>query len=107
MITINIGILIGFLAGTYLPYRTVPLVMLAFPTVFLCAGFLLPDTPQSLLRHGNLEKAKRSLKFYKNYDSMDTPAFNKELAALQLVKNTGKENPRESIKLFGKCTHYY
>lgn len=62
----NLGVLISFIAGAYLDFFIVPLLMIAVPTTFLVALIFLPDTPQSLIIRNKPEEAWESLKFYRS-----------------------------------------
>ncbi|XP_055636851.1 facilitated trehalose transporter Tret1-2 homolog isoform X2 [Toxorhynchites rutilus septentrionalis] len=64
-LTGNSGILLMYIIGDCLPYRTVPLVMMTLPIAFLIAMNFIPETPQSLLRQRKIEDARRSLMFYR------------------------------------------
>lgn len=63
---VNVGILIGFVGGTYLDYAIVPYIMIVFPVIFFCAFILMPDTPQYLLKRNRNDEAEQSLRFYKS-----------------------------------------
>lgn len=52
---LNVGVLLGYVGGTYLAYTTVPYVMIAFPLLFICCFMFVPNTPQYLLGCGDLE----------------------------------------------------
>lgn len=65
ILSLNLGILIAYLVGAYLPYNIVPGVLLVFPILFLCGSLFLPDTPRFLMLKGRIEEAEKSLKFYK------------------------------------------
>lgn len=54
----NIGILFGYVGGTYLSYGQVPYVMIAFPVIFLFLFVFMPDSPQHCLRKGKVEVIK-------------------------------------------------
>lgn len=60
------GIVLGYVAGSYLHYFTMPLVMLVVPVVFMSVFIWLPSTPQYLLKCDRAAKAERSLRFYRN-----------------------------------------
>lgn len=60
------GIVLGYLAGTFLDYYTMPLVLIVLPVVFFAAFAWLPGTPQYLVKCGAIEMAERSLRFYRN-----------------------------------------
>lgn len=49
-LSVNIGILIGYIGGTYLDYRTVPYVMMIFPILFIFVFLFMPNTPQYYLK---------------------------------------------------------
>ncbi|XP_055545641.1 facilitated trehalose transporter Tret1-like [Wyeomyia smithii] len=98
VITLNGGILVGFILGNYLEYFTVPAVMLAFPVLFVGATCPLPETPYSLLKQNRIEKAERSLMFYRGIRGhfQKSPEFCRELEQLkkvvQVEKNSHAEN---------------
>lgn len=49
------GIMLGFIAGDYIDYLTVPLVMITIPVIFFFGFSLFPDSPQSLLRRKKIK----------------------------------------------------
>lgn len=51
-LNLNIGILLGYMGGAFLDFRTVPYVMIAFPIIFFCGFMCMPSTPQFLLDKG-------------------------------------------------------
>lgn len=57
LVCTNVGILLSFIAGTFIDYSLFPYVMIAFPLIFLISFYFLPETPQYLLEH---DKAKVS-----------------------------------------------
>lgn len=83
----NIGILFGYVGGTYLTYSQVPYVMIAFPIIFLFLFAFMPDSPQHWLRCGKLEKAEKALRFYRNCKSTDQDdmRLQKELEKLKAI----------------------
>lgn len=54
-IFLNVGILLAYVTGAYLPYTVVPGVLIVFPVVFFVAMLLLPETPRHLITHGHPE----------------------------------------------------
>lgn len=52
---LNIGILIAYLTGAYLPYDIVPGVLIVFPVIFVVAILMLPETPRFLIRNNQQE----------------------------------------------------
>lgn len=60
------GILASFCIGAYVPYGIVPYVMITLPLLFFSSFTFLPETPQHLLRCGQVLKAEEALRFYRN-----------------------------------------
>lgn len=69
MVSVNFGILIGFILGAYLHYFIVPRILICLPTLFLVSILFFPDTPQFLLSKNNVEGARKSICFYLNHRS--------------------------------------
>lgn len=65
VMALNLGFLISYLVGAYLPYNIVPCVLVVFPILFLCGSLFLPDTPRFLMLKGRTDDAEKSLRFYK------------------------------------------
>lgn len=55
MLNVTIGILFGFIAGTYLTYYLVPKIFLPLPMVFFALFILFPETPQYFIQRKNFE----------------------------------------------------
>lgn len=51
-LTRNSGVLIGFLVGAVVDYRTLPCIFAVVPLVFGILFFFLPNTPQFYLQKG-------------------------------------------------------
>lgn len=66
-----IGIFFMFVLGTYLNFFTIPLVMIPILVLYFFLMFLLPETPQDLLRNQKDRKALNSLKFFRNCNEKD------------------------------------
>ncbi|XP_005190294.1 facilitated trehalose transporter Tret1-like [Musca domestica] len=65
-LSLNLGILFGFIVSSYVHYHIIPLVVLPLPCLYLVAAIYFPDTPQFLLRKGRCAEALKSFLFYKN-----------------------------------------
>lgn len=60
------GILLGYTAGTYLSYVTIPYIFMLLPIIFLATFIFFPETPQFLLiRNDNAVSLQTSLLPYK------------------------------------------
>lgn len=66
VLSCNIGILIVFILGNFLPYKAVPLVLALLPIIFLIGVLFLPETPQHLIKYKKYQAAEKSLKFFRN-----------------------------------------
>ncbi|PSN46549.1 hypothetical protein C0J52_19711, partial [Blattella germanica] len=68
----NLGIVLSYAVGSFVPYRTFAYILLFCPALFFVLFIFMPETPIYLLRKGNLEKAKYSFKFLNgNYSEID------------------------------------
>lgn len=59
---INIGVLFGYVLGSYVPYHTANMVYTALPVIFAALFFFLPETPTYLLAKNRPGDAVRALK---------------------------------------------
>lgn len=55
MLSVTIGILFGFIAGTYLTYYLVPKIFLPLPIVFFALFILFPETPQYFIQRKSFD----------------------------------------------------
>ncbi|XP_037033974.1 facilitated trehalose transporter Tret1-like [Bradysia coprophila] len=93
------GILLAYVTGSYMTYKTAPYVMMVFPAALFASFAFLPDTPMSLMSRNKAEAAERSLKFYKNCtggSKQDIDRFETEKAKLY---STIKANQEKGEKL--------
>ncbi|XP_053697380.1 facilitated trehalose transporter Tret1-like [Sabethes cyaneus] len=99
VITLNVGILTGFILGNFLEYFTVPVVMLAIPVIFVLATCFLPETPYCLLLQNRTEKAERSLMFYRGITGyfQKSPEFCRELDQLKKVVKVEEESHEQNM----------
>lgn len=51
----NAGILLGFVVGNYLPYETVPKVLITIPIVFFVLYAYFPESPWYLIKTNRIE----------------------------------------------------
>jgi len=99
LLSMNLGILLGFITGANLNYFLIPLIMLMFPFAYALGVCYLPETPQYLIRCNELEKAELSFKFYRNIAKskslvIDDNYFN-EFKAMKLI-NSEEENSKSN-----------
>ncbi|XP_036321248.1 facilitated trehalose transporter Tret1-2 homolog [Rhagoletis pomonella] len=87
-LTLNAGMLTGYILASYVPYHWIPIVVLPLPVLFLLIEFYLPETPSYLLRCEQEALAENSLKFYMNYKAsakLEIEQFNMKFAELKNV----------------------
>ncbi|XP_062551189.1 LOW QUALITY PROTEIN: facilitated trehalose transporter Tret1-like [Armigeres subalbatus] len=65
----NLGILVMYIIGDILSYRTVPTVMMVVPLLFGILMYSIPETPQSLLKKRKIIEAEKSLQFFRGVTS--------------------------------------
>lgn len=66
MLSVNLGILVGYILSTYLAYHIVPFLAIILPIAYFVANLFLPETAPYLLRRSRLIAAEASFKYYKN-----------------------------------------
>ena len=106
VLAVNLGVLISFIAGAYLDFFIVPLLMIAVPTVFVVALIFLPDTPQSLIIRNKPDDAWESLKFYRSCN--DTKVTNEgvqvefDLLRMSLTGDNSRQLDAVTLQDFSK-----
>lgn len=105
----NSGILLMYIVGDLLSYRTVPLVMMSVPVLFGIIMYFIPETPQTLLRKRKVEEAAKSLKFFKGITpgTKDLIAFERDFEVLQnFVTNSKAQTTKLQLSDFSKLHNY-
>ncbi|XP_067644920.1 facilitated trehalose transporter Tret1-like isoform X2 [Eurosta solidaginis] len=69
-LTLNSGIFIGYIVTARLPYHFIPVLGVALPAIFFLSQLFFPETPVFLIQRGLDERAKKSFKFYRNFQSI-------------------------------------
>lgn len=126
-LSVNIGILIGYIGGTYLDYKTVPYVMMSFPILFIFLFMFMPNTPQYYLKSHqigvrelimlscytktninhdmSLQNAEESLRFYRSCKSRTCHADDELQNELSIMSAIAKQNEVAGTpKLSDFCT---
>lgn len=73
MMFLSCGVLIGFILPTKIDYYLTPCIALALPILYVVVVCFFPETPQSLLRSGQLAEAEAAFNFYKGVDYEKKP----------------------------------
>lgn len=65
ILTLNTGILLGYILGRYFIYYTFPWIVIGFPIIFLFGFSFVPETPIWLMKQKRVNEAELSLRFYR------------------------------------------
>lgn len=74
LLSVNTGVLAGYIVSTHVDYFTAPPFIIALPICYFICNFLFPETPHHLIRVGKIDEAKKSFMFYKNIRRDDIKA---------------------------------
>ncbi|KAH8283130.1 hypothetical protein KR054_012328 [Drosophila jambulina] len=74
LLSVNTGVLAGYIVSTHVDYFTAPPFIIALPVCYFICNFLFPETPHHLIRKGKIKAAKKSFMFYKNIKRDDIKA---------------------------------
>ncbi|EDW29084.1 GL18608 [Drosophila persimilis] len=74
LLSVNTGVLTGYIISTTVSYFTAPPFIIALPVCYFICNFLFPETPHHLIRKGKFAAAEKSFRFYKNIKSEDIKA---------------------------------
>jgi len=67
MLSVNIGILLGYIMGSHIPFNITPFVVLILPlSYFIFTLCFIRESPVHLIRKGKLKAAEKSFRYYKN-----------------------------------------
>lgn len=108
MLSLSTGTLLIFIAGTYLSFFVVPVIMIIFPIAYLIIVSILPDTPTSLMSRNKADQAWDSLLFYRTCgkNQIASESFKEEFETLKSnMENKGCE--KLTLKDFCKCQNSY
>lgn len=108
MLSVNLGILVGYILSTYLAYHIVPFLAIILPIAYFVANLFLPETAPYLLRRSRLIAAEASFKYYKNRKlEFDTDFEDLRVAIdAQQLQNTTALSYKDLSKLPYKCYIY-
>ncbi|KAF5288909.1 hypothetical protein FQA39_LY03788 [Lamprigera yunnana] len=88
---VTLGILIQFLLGTLLPWRSVAMVSLGPPLLSFCLLCFMPESPHWLIMYGKLNQARKSLAWLRGWVGLEK--IEEEFEAMCLSHNvSSKEN---------------
>lgn len=111
MLSVNGGILIGYILGTYLSYFVVLFMALVLPfSYFMLVFMFVYDSPMHLISKGKFEAAEKSFRYYKNVKDSDNLSDQANAMAefknMKMSLTKDDDNPDKiTIKDFCKCMH--
>ncbi|XP_016964749.1 facilitated trehalose transporter Tret1 [Drosophila biarmipes] len=88
MLSVDFGVLAGFVLSTYLSYHVVPFLGLIVPVAYFTASLMLPETAPYLLKRSQLGAAEKSFKYYKNERAGSSKADFDDLRTSILAQQT-------------------
>ncbi|XP_053673560.1 facilitated trehalose transporter Tret1-like [Anopheles nili] len=102
-LTSNGGILLMYVIGDVLSYRTVALSMLVLPLIFTILMCFIPDTPQTCLKMGRPIEAERCFMFYRGIKTPaeKTSAFRQEFDNMEkFIEHNAGQSSRVTLADF-------
>lgn len=104
LLVLNVGTLISYTVGALVDYSTFPLIMIAVPIIFAAIVLFFPETPQSLVKKNELEKAAVSYRFYRGLkkDVALSKSQSEELNDILSTTLNPMTKSETSIKDFGR-----
>lgn len=109
-VCLNLGTVLAFILGSFVSFRTLPLIVLVLPALFTLAIAFLPETPPCLLRAYRSEKAEQSLMFYRGVRGhfAKSECFRHEFQQLKdgIELETTASDAALSWKDFSKCAFF-
>ncbi|XP_073824924.1 facilitated trehalose transporter Tret1-like isoform X2 [Musca autumnalis] len=109
MLSVNIGILIGFIISTYVAYYIIPFCILTLPVLYLVLACVLPETTQHLLQKKKYADAEKSFFFYQMSNSKPSLSDRQNFENLKsIIENRNDEGSlsykdfvtRDALKCF-------
>ncbi|KAF5288898.1 hypothetical protein FQA39_LY03777 [Lamprigera yunnana] len=70
-LAVILGILIMFVLGTFLDWRTVALISCIFPVTSFCLLCFMPESPHWLIMNGKIDKARKSLAWLRGWTTVE------------------------------------
>lgn len=105
MLSVNFGILLGFILSTHLDYHLVPFISICLPIIYLIGSCFFPETPQHLLKKNQYQAAEKSFEFYKNCSVKQKQQCSDSFDNLKLNIENVNRRSNISYRDFGKYMH--
>ncbi|XP_032598968.1 facilitated trehalose transporter Tret1 isoform X2 [Drosophila grimshawi] len=89
MLSVNIGILIGYILGTYLAYHLIPLIVFICPLCYFILVFIfIRDSPMHLIHKCNFAAAEQSFRYYRNIKEEEESLSMMAIGEFNNIKDT-------------------
>ncbi|KAH8241434.1 hypothetical protein KR026_002911 [Drosophila bipectinata] len=97
MLSVDLGILAGYILSTYLAFHIVPFLAIILPVAYFIASLILPETAPYLLKQSNVVAAEKSFRYYRNHRSSISEEASKdefeELRTAVVAQQTKNSTP--------------
>ncbi|EDV57599.1 facilitated trehalose transporter Tret1 [Drosophila erecta] len=89
-LTMNTGIMVGFIVSSHIAYHVIPCAVVGLPVLYVFLATRYPEPPQQLMRWKRDEEAEKSLRFYRRCDGPNVSkeaerAYQKQLDEMRLA----------------------
>ncbi|XP_016974214.1 facilitated trehalose transporter Tret1 [Drosophila rhopaloa] len=102
-LTMNTGILVGFVVSSHIAYHVIPCAVVGLPVLYVILATRYPEPPQQLIRWQRVEKAEKSLRFYRRCDGPNVSkeeerAYQKQFDEMRLaIQQQDKDSDKNSL----------
>lgn len=97
MLSVNLGVLVGYILNTYLAYHIVPFLAIILPIAYFTANLFLPETAPYLLRRSQLHAAETSFRYYQNHKGGMEQVSKASFDELRLAIDTQQEQNQTAL----------
>ncbi|XP_065084222.1 facilitated trehalose transporter Tret1-like [Ochlerotatus camptorhynchus] len=97
----KLAFLLQYSIGPYVSFRSLALISLVFPAIFLVTFCWMPETPYHYLAHGNDEAALNSLRWLRRSDFYNED-FRQEFHQMQSLVEKNRHDRRSLLDLLTK-----
>ncbi|XP_068151822.1 facilitated trehalose transporter Tret1-like isoform X2 [Drosophila tropicalis] len=103
MLYMNMGVLLGYILATHLPYFLITWLVICCPIAyFLSVLLFVKESPMHLIRKGRVTEAYKSFRYYKNIKD-DDHEMNNEFETMRIALTKGNQL-KDGLTLRDFCT---
>lgn len=102
------GILVQFLLGTFLPWRSVALINCVWPFTSFFLLFIVPESPHWLVTRRRFDDARKSIAWLRGWTTVETiePEFQELCRTLGKIEQTNEEIKKKAKTLWDRFQPY-